>query len=1027
MAKKKLTIDIINKKKRGKLLKHTLQKKLKGGSKLNFEYFVKDINNDLKKYKILYIERQKRLLNLCSNVITEINNKNNSINNRFKIQSYSNKYNISRYLTLVNREFYQNIFKKYFINIIQLFDEKNFTNIQENLKGIARELQFMNKEETNEDKEMLINKDFKMFEKYTVDDVVNPEDLKESIKNSFSEMKSILNIKKGDNKDNKNKESFDSASIKNNLNTISDDIDKWGIPEWQDVLLNIFNYEISNIKNIYEDPSSIIKNTINNKYYLDYVSEIHEYLLIEYSSIESKKGNKKLSEELKLKVEKLIEIITNAMSKKNNDKINRDRDDVLIRVILIIKKHLLKLVRENYLNSLGNIEALKNYIEKELSSLHNSIDEYVNKLNSIAITENVKEPKPEKKDEIIDVKPEKAPTTDEFSSIIANPSNSLDQKNMDMLLSTPPSTQPSTLLSTLSIPSPHGSPDGSLQSLPQSSQYGSLQNSYPYQGNANESYEYSDNGRIFYVSGNNQPKIDRKFADWLSNRNQGVGYQYNTNAGYSYSPYQVVGYPYPYYQGGSNEKKTSIKNNYKVCSYITDVEGNMEYFEKYVKISKVIEWVNEKKDKLQFKTKDSIFVYGGDTQDKGDNDIRFVNLLLNFKKDYPDRVIFIIGNRDANKLRFPSELLENYSNDKAFIKKYDNFPYWVKKDVRVTLKDYLKITNSTLNIKNRLNYILKHTMGCKEGCFERRKKELSILLNKNISNISDDDVVSSFLNSVMPIPENIKKSNDNYMLKYLMNGQIAYIFGKHIFVHGSINENNIGRVPKSKKNIENIYEWVNKLNEWFHKELNEYIKDPTSGGISKKRKAYSILDYSIPFIAKTQISSKQITKPSVVYSDNLKNGNGAFINNKVIKQLNNNGIYNVITGHKPHGDCPLVIRNKNLIAISADISYSNINYMKEKNIISNDTRGNAVCEVLLYSNGDIKVHGILANKTKYNYLIKHKDHKDHKDHSQYIGMQLKNKYWVKNVIKDKFLISIGKGFDIFEKWVTMKELKELLK
>ena len=59
--------------------------------------------------------------------------------------------------------------------------EKNFTNIQENLKGIARELQFMNKEETNEDKEMLINKDFKMFEKYTVDDVVNPEDLKESI------------------------------------------------------------------------------------------------------------------------------------------------------------------------------------------------------------------------------------------------------------------------------------------------------------------------------------------------------------------------------------------------------------------------------------------------------------------------------------------------------------------------------------------------------------------------------------------------------------------------------------------------------------------------------------------------------------------------------------------------------------------------------------------------------------------------------------------------------------------------------
>ena len=35
-----------------------------------------------------------------------------------------------------------------------------------------------------------------------------------------------------------------------------------------------------------------------------------------------------------------------------------------------------------------------------------------------------------------------------------------------------------------------------------------------------------------------------------------------------------------------------------------------------------------------------------------------------------------------------------------------------------------------------------------------------------------------------------------------------------------------------KKNIEDINEWVNKLNEWFHKELSEYIKNPKSGGIS---------------------------------------------------------------------------------------------------------------------------------------------------------------------------------------------------
>jgi hypothetical protein len=147
------------------------------GSKLNFEYFVKDIKNDLEKYKILYIDRQGKLLRLCNNLIKEINKKKNSINNRFNIENNSNKYNISRYLTLINREFYQNIFKKYFINIIQLFNETNFTNVQENLKGIARELQFINKEEKNEDKEMLINNDFKMFEKYSVDDIVIPDEL----------------------------------------------------------------------------------------------------------------------------------------------------------------------------------------------------------------------------------------------------------------------------------------------------------------------------------------------------------------------------------------------------------------------------------------------------------------------------------------------------------------------------------------------------------------------------------------------------------------------------------------------------------------------------------------------------------------------------------------------------------------------------------------------------------------------------------------------------------------------------------
>ena len=83
---------------------------------------------------------------------------------------------------------------------------------------------------------------------------------------------------------------------------------------------------------------------------------------------------------------------------------------------------------------------------------------------------------------------------------------------------------------------------------------------------------------------------------------------------------------------------------YKVCGYLTDVESNLEYFERYVDISQILGWADQKKSKLKFKRDDAVFVFGGDTQDKGIGDIRFVKLLLALKEEHPDRVEFIIGN-----------------------------------------------------------------------------------------------------------------------------------------------------------------------------------------------------------------------------------------------------------------------------------------------------------------------------------------------------------------------------------------------
>ena len=465
--------------------------------------------------------------------------------------------------------------------------------------------------------------------------------------------------------------------------------------------------------------------------------------------------------------------------------------------------------------------------------------------------------------------------------------------------------------------------------------------------------------------------------------------------------------------GGGNK-------NITICAYLTDVEGNLDYFHKYVGISKVITWVDSKKNRLKFKQDNSMFIFGGDTQDRGIGDIRFVNILLKFKDEYPDRVEFIIGNRDANKIRFYSELSEKITKTNKYLSKYDKFPYWVDEKERISIREYLEKNNYEINIVNRLKYILEYTMGS-SGSFEKRRVELAILLNKNAKLISDEDIVNSFLNSVSPRPVNVKNSNDNYLLKYLKYGKISYIFGEHIFIHGAINKNNIGYVPSTQKDpkkqkiIDDVKLWVYGLNNWFNKELNEYILDPEYGGITKKRKGYKIIDYSVPSNNRT-----------VVYADNLKNGNGQYINNKVIKYLNKGEIYSIISGHRPHGDCPLVLRSKNLTAVSADISYSDRGHISKWGI---DNRGSAVCEVLLYINGDIQIHGILRDKSKYNYIIKNKKSEDTSKSSKYdkyVGIQLKNNYWVKNVKNSKYLISYAEGFELDEKWISIKELMSLL-
>ena len=97
-------------------------------------------------------------------------------------------------------------------------------------------------------------------------------------------------------------------------------------------------------------------------------------------------------------------------------------------------------------------------------------------------------------------------------------------------------------------------------------------------------------------------------------------------------------------------------------AYVTDVEGNLDYFLRYVERSKVLR-IDESSSStsrgaaavsastikslvLDLVGESTVFVYGGDTVDKGPGDIRLVRALVALKKKYPDRVFLLVGNRD---------------------------------------------------------------------------------------------------------------------------------------------------------------------------------------------------------------------------------------------------------------------------------------------------------------------------------------------------------------------------------------------
>lgn len=437
------------------------------------------------------------------------------------------------------------------------------------------------------------------------------------------------------------------------------------------------------------------------------------------------------------------------------------------------------------------------------------------------------------------------------------------------------------------------------------------------------------------------------------------------------------------------------------CSFCTDVEGNLDHFHRYIQHSTVLRWNDTDMKTLAFQDEDTMFVYGGDSQDKGIGDIRFVKMLLDLKKRYPERVQMIIGNRDGNKIRLCSELTqeciedENVLNDKEY-------PYWeTEKNRQSTPQVFLAQNGFENTAANRLKWILKHSMGA-EGAFDRRRRELSIIGNCEKEAVSEDAVVQSYRDECDP------ESPDNFMLQYLRQAKVSYVFGATIFVHGALNPRNIGTVPGTAHVETNLRTWVDSLNAWAKQELKNFEENPHEGKTSRTRAGDGLTNYGS---GEDGNAGRTVTS-----TDFLKDGNSNPIPVVVQQYMLDSNINTVLSGHKPHGDCPNVICTGQVKAISADTSYSQMGAESDWGV---DNRGTqCVSEVIVDLRGVCTVRGRLADGTVFGYTV------GGEGSDEFVGRQLEDKSWIKAKVAGapEYVACFGKGYALTPSRKTAAEL-----
>jgi hypothetical protein len=354
-------------------------------------------------------------------------------------------------------------------------------------------------------------------------------------------------------------------------------------------------------------------------------------------------------------------------------------------------------------------------------------------------------------------------------------------------------------------------------------------------------------------------------------------------------------------------------DNQFIIEVMPDVEGCWNKVDSFMSKSKIFTIKdgfgpdNYKQIKMRNNSK---FVCLGDTIDNGPNNLAILRLLKFLKEKYGNQVVFIIGNRDLNKLRLKFEIT-NPEPRMNLSRLNQNKP----------LPDDYKDRSPV----KRLQWLLSNTFGA-IPTFDYIKNEIAT---------TDDQQV---VNKYFEILDDVGPGDKGLLSYYLKNGKMIYYNQKtkSLFAHGGVNCKNFG-----KSGAKTITEWVSKLNSWYQKNLNIAYSDKDESKIEDLLLYQDERDYFrsenegaiYSVILSRPWKTPPISNPGIGIGTSIIEEN-CF--DQIAKEVKF-----IFVGHTPVGQMPVMMRvnkdNKEIIFVFCDTTFAgrvgNIKLIKGRVVI----------------------------------------------------------------------------------------------